>query len=99
MGRSLAQGRSLAEHSAALTLVFILVALAGPVLGNNYTVNGTADETDADPSTGNCVSTPSGVCPLRAAIMVANFVTRPNTITIPSGSYVLTIEATAGTHA
>src|SRR5436305_6173376 len=90
MRRSSGFGRPFAEQSAALALVFILVALAGPVLGNNYTVNSTADEPDADPSTGNCVSTPSGACTLRAAIMVANFVVGPHTINIPSGTYVLT---------
>src|SRR5436305_1377539 len=90
MRRSSGFGRPFAEQSAALALVFILVAMAGPVLGNNYTVNSTADEPDADPSTGNCVSTPSGACTLRAAIMVANFVVGPHTINIPSGTYVLT---------
>src|SRR5205085_3551911 len=45
---------------------------------------------DADPSNGVCSSTPSALCTLRAAIMLANFVTGPNTITVPAGTYVLT---------
>jgi CSLREA domain-containing protein len=57
---------------------------------NAYNVNSTLDEPNPDPSLGICTSTPSGVCTLRAAIQVANLVTAPNTINIPSGTFVLT---------
>lgn len=60
------------------------------VAGTTYVVNSLLDEPDADPSNGVCFSTPSGKCTLRAAIMDANFATGPNTITLPSGMYVLT---------
>jgi CSLREA domain-containing protein len=53
-------------------------------------VDSTLDEPNADPSTGNCVSTPSAKCTLRAAIMLANFTPGPNTITVPAGVYLIT---------
>src|SRR5437868_4529140 len=90
MRRSWAFGQWFATHGRALALAFIFVAPASLILANNYVVNSSLDEPDADPSNGVCSSTPSGVCTLRAAIMLANFVTGPNTITVPSGTYVLT---------
>ena len=57
--------------------------------GSTYVVNSTLDEPDADPSDGIC-ATASNDCTLRAAIMQANFATDPNTITVPSGIYLLT---------
>ncbi len=60
------------------------------VVNHTFVVNSTLDELDPDPSTGQCISTPSGKCTLRAAIQVANFVAAPNTITLPSGVYMLT---------
>jgi CSLREA domain-containing protein len=83
--------RAFAKRAAALAVGLIFVVLASPALAaNTYVVNSTLDEPDADPSTGVCSSTPSGKCTLRAAIMLANFVTGPNTITVPSGIYLLT---------
>jgi CSLREA domain-containing protein len=63
---------------------------AAPAVGHTYVVNSTLDEPDADPSKPICISTPSGKCTLRAAIMEANFATGSNTITLPAGMYVLT---------
>src|SRR5437588_3369665 len=84
--------RLLGRHKLRLALIaMIMAAFLSPALfGSTYVVNSTLDEPDADPSNGICSSTPSGVCTLRAAIMVANFVTGPNTITVPSGTYLLT---------
>jgi CSLREA domain-containing protein len=92
--------RPLCYIFAAIALVACLLALiaqsaatastAVATAGNTYVVNSTADEPDADPSTGICFSTPSGKCTLRAAIMEANFATDPNTITAPSGIYLPT---------
>jgi CSLREA domain-containing protein len=55
------------------------------------TVNSTLDEPDAKPGDDLCLSTPSGVCTLRAAIMEANAVGDADTIILPPGEYVLTV--------
>src|SRR5690242_21753792 len=57
--------------------------------GATYVVNSTADSSDADQADGVCADA-LGRCTLRAAIMQANFVTGANTITVPSGVYLLT---------
>ena len=94
--------RSLRGILAALVLAFSLLLIVSHSLtavhaagrqitaGSTFVVNSIIDEPDADPSNGLCFSTPSGKCTLRAAIMEANFTTTPDTITIPSGVYLLT---------
>jgi CSLREA domain-containing protein len=83
--------RSFAERIAAIAVGLIFGALASPLVSaDTYVVNSTLDEPNVDPSTGNCVSTPSAKCTLRAAIMVANFTPGPNTITVPAGVYLIT---------
>ncbi|HEX9076855.1 MAG TPA: choice-of-anchor Q domain-containing protein [Anaerolineae bacterium] len=84
-------GATIALTMALLLLVMPITspARAAP-RGLTFTVNSTADEPAADPSQPTCISTPSGQCTLRAAIMDANFATGPNTITLPAGTYVLT---------
>ena len=51
-----------------------------------FNVNSTLDEFDADMFDGSCVSTPSGVCTLRAAIMESNAKPGADLIFLPSGS-------------
>jgi CSLREA domain-containing protein len=80
----------------AMALAGCLPALAGHALTmaraapraavSTYVVNSTAD---ADVGDGVCAAA-SGLCTLRAAIMQANFVTGPETITLPAGVYLLT---------
>ncbi len=82
------------------SIVFLLVALAQLVgtrarparafpAGNTYVVNSTDDTSDADLGNPACADV-NGHCTLRAAIMQANFVTGLDTITVPSGLYLLT---------
>ncbi len=59
-----------------------------PAAGVTYHVDSTADNPDSDVGTPVCLDH-TGHCTLRAAIMQANFTTGPNTITVPSGVYVL----------
>ena len=82
-----------------MILVVVLVALGNLVArealaapsGATITVNSPLDE-PLPPATGQCLSTPSGKCTLRAAIMLANRVASPGvTIVVPSGIYTLTI--------
>lgn len=54
-------------------------------------VDATFDEIDANPGDGQCVSTPSAKCTLRAAIQETNAFAGPDTITLPPGVYTLTI--------
>jgi CSLREA domain-containing protein len=58
-----------------------------------FTVNSTADATDASPGDGVC-ATSSGVCTLRAAIQEANALVGADTIILPAGTYALTIPGT-----
>ena len=70
--------------------IAMLLLPARAALGLALTVNSTADEPAADPAISTCISTPSGQCTLRAAIMVTNFFAGPHTITMPSGTFTLT---------
>jgi hypothetical protein len=64
-------------------------ALVGSARGAPvFAVSSTLDEPDATLD-GNCVSTPSGLCTLRAAVQEANFAGTA-TVTVPAGLYVLT---------
>ena len=67
-----------------------LQAQAAPS-ATTYSVNSTLDEPDATVGDGQCISTPSGKCTLRAALMQANVVNVDTTISLPAGVYTLTI--------
>jgi len=56
-----------------------------------FTVNNTADKVDANPGDGLC-SDDIGNCTLRAAIQEANSLEGADTVNIPTGIYVLTIQ-------
>lgn len=73
--------------SAATCLVFVSVAAAA-----TFQVNTVADLTDASPGNGKCETvTGGGLCALRAAILEANALPGPDTIVIPTGTYLLAI--------
>jgi CSLREA domain-containing protein len=68
---------------------------AGPAHAATFTVDSTADAPDVNPGNGQCVAalpppTPPR-CTLRAAIMEANALAGTDTITLPAGTYTLTI--------
>ncbi len=88
---------------SAATLVLITLLLAGQAAGqaqavetllagasNNYVVNSNDDLPDADVLDGQCISTVTAACTLRAAIMQTNLDPGPQTITVPSGVFLLT---------
>ena len=58
---------------------------------NTITVDSTLDEPDNSVIDGQCISTPSGKCTLRAAVKQANLFTVDTTIFVPAGTYTLTI--------
>jgi len=72
------------------TLASLLLAVA-PAAAATFTVNDTADAVDAMLGDGTC-ATAGGTCTLRAAIQEANALPGPDTITVPAGTYLLTIE-------
>ncbi len=67
-----------------------LLALAKPAWATDFTVNSTADAVDATSGDGTC-ATAGGACTLRAAIQQANASAGPDTITVPAGTYTLSI--------
>ena len=80
----------------AVSLVLLLASMIGLLSGSSIaraaelTVTSTADEVDAAPGDGVC-ATAGGECTLRAAIQQANALLGPDTISIPAGTYVLSI--------
>jgi CSLREA domain-containing protein len=73
-----------------LAVLSVRLIFAAPSTAT-LTVNSTLDEPDSNVSNGQCISTPSGKCTLRAAVMQANVFNVDTTILVPSGIYTLTI--------
>jgi uncharacterized repeat protein (TIGR01451 family)/CSLREA domain-containing protein len=78
--------------------IVLLVGLAlamtparADLAASTFNVNSTADEPDASPGDGFCLSSPSGKCTLRAAIQETNALVGVDTIVLPAGSYFLAI--------
>src|SRR5439155_1434347 len=61
-----------------------------PVRAAGFTVNSPIDAPDANPGDGIC-ATAAGLCSLRAAIQEANATPTADTITVPPGTYVLSL--------
>ena len=90
--------KQLVRSFYVFTILAILLAQFGlkPVAAAaNFTVNSNADLVDAYPGDGICETITSGQCTLRAAIQEANALTGEetvaDTISIPAGTYTLTI--------
>ena len=71
-------------------LSLLLFPLGFSAAAATFTVNSTTDAVDANLGNGVC-ATSGGVCTLRAAIQQANALTGTDTITVPAGTYTLTI--------
>ena len=67
-----------------------LVWSPGTTHAATFTVDSTTDTVDAGPGDGVC-DDGSGSCTLRAAVMEANALAGADTITMPAGTYTLTI--------
>lgn len=75
------------------TLSLIAAMLGTPAVAApnaSFTVNTTADTVDANPGNGICADA-DGNCSLRAAVMEANALGGSNTVTVPVGTYTLSI--------
>src|SRR5881628_2824186 len=73
-----------------LTVAALTVPLSGVARAIPITVNSTADAPDSNLGDGVC-KTSSGTCTLRAAVMQADVAIGQSTITVPAGTYTLTI--------
>jgi CSLREA domain-containing protein len=86
------QSRKPSGWGIALGLVVLPLFLSAPVQAATFTVNSTLDVVDSAPGDGVCETAPgNGVCTLRAAIQEANALAGADVITLPAGTYRLTI--------
>lgn len=72
-----------------------LLMLTGIALTATFTVNTTNDTVDVAPGDGSCADS-NGNCSLRAAIMEANAFPGADTIHVPSGRYILSLDPVDG---
>ena len=83
------------NNQCLFAVLFFTVMTLIPHFGfaATFIVNSTTDAVDANPGNGICASA-GGICTLRAAIMEANALAGADIITLPSGTYTLTIAGT-----
>jgi CSLREA domain-containing protein len=85
--------------ASRLPIVAALLLLSpGLAVGNTFVVNSTIDAVDTVPGNGVC-ATAGSVCTLRAAIQEANALSGAHLITLPAGTYTLTISGRGETNA
>ncbi|HEV7730666.1 MAG TPA: choice-of-anchor Q domain-containing protein [Candidatus Binatia bacterium] len=72
---------------SSLALVLILVTTASAV---TFTVNSTTDAVDATPGDGTCAAA-GGACTLRAAVQEANALAGADEISLPAGTFLLSL--------
>jgi predicted outer membrane repeat protein len=92
--RSWRRGISVAAATGAGVLAMSGVARALPNPVTVFTVSDSTDAALANPSGTSCVSTDAGECTLRAAVQAADNVGGTSQITVPAGTYKLTIPST-----
>ncbi len=76
---------------ALLALLALLFVNRASVLASSFIVNSSADAVDADIGDGICQTATPGECTLRAAVQQANAWPGDDAITLPAGTYVLTL--------
>jgi hypothetical protein len=85
--------RSLARLAPLIILVALAALVAGgaaPAQGASFTLDATHDAVDASPGDGVCADA-GGACTLRAAVMETNALAGADEISLPAGTYVLSI--------
>jgi len=86
--------RNVFTRYGLLNLLGLMLAVSMPGMGIAATiaVNSTLDAVDANPADGICQTATAGQCTLRAAIQTANAsLAVADTVTLPAGTYTLTI--------
>jgi CSLREA domain-containing protein len=81
-----------------LSILFLQIGIIPVAAAATFAVNSNADAVDANPGDGVCQTTTPGQCTLRAAVQEANALPGADTITVPAGTYTLSI-AGAGENA
>jgi CSLREA domain-containing protein len=76
---------------SVLAILLAQFGLGSVAAAANFTVNSTADAVDANPGDGLCETRTPGECTLRAAVQETNVLPGEDTITIPAGTYYLSI--------
>lgn len=74
-------------------MALVAFLYAHEAIAQNFTVTSTTDAVDAVPGDGNC-DDGSGNCTLRAAIQESNALGATHVITLPAGTYTLTLAGT-----
>jgi CSLREA domain-containing protein len=104
MNQPLRQSASRFFSSPLLCGVFLIAIIAcllsappSASMMATFTVNSVVDTVDALPGDGICADA-TGNCTLRAAIMEANALAGADTISVPAGTYTLTLPATPLTY-
>src|SRR5437879_4475839 len=82
--------RLLSCAMAAAVLVWLVTSGRPAYSATTFTVDTTTDAVDVNPGDGKC-ATAAGQCSLRAAIQEANALPGSDSITLPSGTYTMTI--------
>lgn len=83
-------------HFPLSSLVSMLLLLSAGSLAHaaSFTVNTEADLPDAVPGDGFCAAAPTGECSVRAAVMETNALAGADEVTLPAGTFTLTIDGT-----
>src|SRR5262249_12990409 len=92
--RASSDGEARRMESLTRAVLGAVLLASGPSWASEFVVNSTADAVDAKPGDGVC-ATSSGVCTLRAAIQEANAHSGKDSITLPAGTYTLSIAGPA----
>lgn len=77
-------------RSSRVAALVLSAVLAPPTFAANFNVNSPQDAPDANPGDGQCASA-AGSCTLRAAIQESNAQAGADVITLPAGTYTLTV--------
>jgi hypothetical protein len=76
--------------AVCLGLTLGVAGVPSAALAASFTVNDTSDVVDINPGDGRC-RTAAGTCTLRAAVMETNALGGADTVTLPAGTYTLSI--------
>ena len=78
-----------------IALAALVASAAPPAQGASFAVNATHDAVDAAPGDGICADA-GGACTLRAAVMETNALAGADEISLPAGTYLLSIPTNQG---
>ena len=83
------------SYSRPFSLILAAALISAPAISNAsaFNVNSTTDAVDSNIGDGTCAAS-SGDCTLRAAIQEANALAGSDTINLPAGNYLLTLQNT-----